>query len=503
MRVTQISSGEEWTEKYRPAKLSEVVGNDKAIAELRAWAEAINIGAGSGKAKRAAILHGPPGCGKTSAAYALASDMGWEVIELNASDQRNEGVIKSIVGHASRSNTFSRRTRLIILDEADNLHGKEDRGGTRAITEIVKRSSQPVILIANDLYRMSKALQRNCRVIRFQRLRPERIYRVLRKICIREGINVEDTVLHILARNANGDLRSAINDLQALSLSLPISSGDEWIEEADIVTGERDANETIFEVLRKIYSPVTVTVTDIQEAIASLYSLDKTPEESISWIYENLPSEWMEDADVLHALHYLSRADIFLGRTRNRENFKFWRYASSLMVCGVSFMRYPHIRFRSPWQRVVRDGNGNGGNGYSNRRYEPIIDEIVAKISAYCKVPQSYARFYILPFMKFFFKNHQKAVTVTQLLRLDIQQIAFFTRDARIAKRVYQDSITKGRGYEKHEHIGEISEANIETSERRERGEKVVQGKSEKEEEVKVEENRRQKQRSLADFLSL
>ena len=491
-RVTQISSSGEWTEKYRPAKLSEVVGNDKAIGELRAWAEAINIGTESAKVKRAAILHGPPGCGKTSAAYALASDMGWEVIELNASDQRNEGVIKSIVGHASRSNTFSRRTRLIILDEADNLHGKEDRGGTRAITEIVKKSSQPVILIANDLYRMGKALQRNCRLIRFQRLRPERIYRVLRKICIREGIDVEDNVLYILASNANGDLRSAINDLQALSLS--ISSGGERVEEADIVTGERDANETIFEVLRKIYSPVTVT--DIREAIASLYSLDKTPEESISWVYENLPSELMEDADILHALRYLSRADIFLGRTRNRENFKFWRYASSLMVCGVSFMRYPRIRFRSPWQRGVRA---------ADRRHEPITDEIAAKISAYCKVPQSYARFYILPFMKFFFKNHQKAVTITQLLRLDIPQIAFLTNDTKIAKRVYQDSITltKGDGYDKHKHIGEISEANVETSVKvkveEERVEKVL--KEEKEEEVRAEGDT--KQRSLTDFLSL
>ena len=477
---------EEWTEKYRPAKLSEVVGNDKAIGELRAWADA--IGSAEVKAKKAAILHGPPGCGKTSAAYALASDMGWEVIELNASDQRNEGVIKSIVGHASRSNTFSRRTRLIILDEADNLHGKEDRGGTRAITEIVKRSSQPVILIANDLYRMSKALQRNCRVIRFQRLRPERIYRVLRKICIREGINVEDTVLHILARNANGDLRSAINDLQALSLSFPISSGDEWIEEADIVTGERDANETIFEVLRKIYAPVTVR--DIQEAITSLYSLDKTPEESISWVYENLPSELMEDADILHALHYLSRADTFLGRTRNRENFKFWRYASSLMVCGVSFRRYPRIRFRSPWQRVVQGGNSNKG-------YEPIIDEIAAKLSAYCKVPQSYARFYILPLMKFFFKNHHKAVAITQLLRLDIQQVAFFTRDTEIAERVYQDSITLtkgGTGHEKHEHIVENVKATVKVEKEEEMG---------KEEEVRVEENKNRKQKSLSDFLSL
>ncbi|MBC8520661.1 MAG: AAA family ATPase, partial [Methanomicrobia archaeon] len=152
-------SSEEWTEEYRPKKLKEVVGNGKATEELKEWAEGVH----KAKSKKAAILHGPPGCGKTSAAYALASELGWEVIELNASDQRSEGVIKSIVGPASASNTFSKTTRLIILDEADNIHGKEDRGGTKAITEIVKRSTQPIILIANDKYRMGKTLLRNCR----------------------------------------------------------------------------------------------------------------------------------------------------------------------------------------------------------------------------------------------------------------------------------------------------------------------------------------------------
>ena len=159
------------------------------------------------------------------------------------------------------------------------------------------------------------------------------------------------------------------------------------------------------------------------------------------------------------------------------------------MVCGVSFRRYPRIHFRSPWQRVVRDGNSNKG-------YEPIIDEIAAKLSAYCKVPQSYARFYILPLMKFFFKNHHKAVAITQLLRLDIQQVAFFTRDTETAERVYQDSITltKGTGYEKHEHIVENVEATVKVEKEEGMG---------KEEEVRVEENKNRKQRSLSDFLSL
>ncbi len=435
---------DKWTEKYRPKSLVEVTGNEKAVAELRAWAAA------SPKTKKAVILHGPPGCGKTSAAYALASEMDWEVIELNASDQRNEAIIKSIVGRASSSSTFSRRTRLIILDEADNLYGKEDRGGTRAITEVVKSSAQPVVLIANDLYRLSRALQRNCKVIRFQRLRPERILRVLREISIQEGIEIDERVLRILAYNANGDLRSAINDLQALSIS------SERIYEEDIVTGARDVELSIFDVLKKIYTPGT----DLQDAITSLYSLDKTPEEIINWLYENLPL--MDPHGLLHALRYLGRADIFLGRTRNSDNYKFWRYASSIMACGVSSaIRHRYFRFKSPWQRGVS---------------EPVMDDIARKISEYCNVSQSYAKYYMIPFMRLFFRDRAKAVRLTRSLRLDVPQIAFLTGgDAKLAEEIHQASFT------------------VETVE--------MPGMTE---DVKMSEpeDRSSRQRSLADFLS-
>ncbi len=493
--MVELSVREAWTEKYRPKRLSEVVGNAKAIEELRAWADAVAAGvAADGRVKRAAILHGPPGCGKTSAAYALASDMGWEVIELNASDQRNESVIEKIVGHASSSTTFCGGTRLIILDEADNLHGNEDRGGSRAITEIVKKTSQPIILIANDLYRMSKALQRNCRLIRFYRLRPERIYRVLREICMREGIEAEEQVLRILAGNAKGDLRSAINDLQALSISASgtrVGGGKERIEEADIATGERDTEQNIFDVLRKIYTPRAGT--DLQEVVSSLHSLDKTPEETISWIYDNLPSEQMRDTDLLHALHYLSRADTFLGRARARENFKFWRYASSLMACCgasaslASTTHYHRSNFRSPWQRGRVPHEGDSGS--PSRRHEPIEEEIAQKISMHCKVSQSYARSYILPLLRFFFLNHQKAVAITQLLHLDIPQIAFLcpNRDTRMAKKVYQESIT-GREIGAGDRGG--SESKTRAEEREMEGGSMSESGSES-----------GKQRSLAEFL--
>jgi len=430
----------EWTEKYRPKKLREVVGNEEAIEEFKKWAEGVH----KAKSKKAVILHGPPGCGKTSAAHALSFEKEWEVIELNASDKRSAGVINNIVGQASTSNTFCKTTRLIILDEADNLHGNEDRGGKKAITDIVKRTPQPIILIANDKRKMGQALPRNCKVIAFKRIDEKMVFRVLQKISRAEGIEVEDKALHALIENANGDLRSAINDLHATSIS---KFGK--ISEGDIATGERDIEVDIFEVLRKIFG---VEGYELQEALSSLYSLDKTPEESIQWIYSNF-SYGNDKESFLHGLHYLSRADTFLGRVKRRENYKFWRYASSLMACGVLSAKEMQNRkielggwqrqkryFRSPWQRVRVQGQSG-----EDRKSAPIREEIAKKIAEYCKVPLSYARFYVVPFLKFFFRDKRKAVDITASLQLDFPQIAFLVGDAdedseEKVKMIYQDA---------------------------------------------------------------
>jgi len=501
--TTMQGNSEEWTEKYRPKRLRKVVGNEKALEELIEWAEALC----NEKAKKAAILHGPPGCGKTSAAYALASECGWEVIELNASDKRSAGVIKCIVGPASTSNTFSKTTRLIILDEADNLHGNEDRGGTKAITEIVKRSTQPIILIANDKHKMGQALQRNCKIIKFDRIGDEKVFRVLKKISRVEGIEVGDEALHALAENANGDLRSAINDLHAISIS---KFGK--ISEGDITTGERDIEADIFEVMKKIFG---IEGYKVQEALSSLYSLDRTPEESIQWVYKNFSYENNKES-FLHGLHYLSRADTFLGRVKRRENYKFWRYASSLMVCGVlsakemqGVEKYGWQKqryFRSPWQRTR-------WQGVEDRKSAPIRESIAKRIAEYCKVPLSYARFFVVPFLKFFFRDEGKAVDIAASLRLDVPQIAFLVSDKdengeEKAKRIYQDAVAtavrKGDGMVKGKKGvvkagGEVDKPLIRRGRELIETEKV--GRAEvKGREVEEGEKEAKKQKSLADF---
>ena len=153
----------DWAEKYRPARLEDIVGNTTAIRQIAAWA--MNW---TNKSKPL-LIYGKPGIGKTSSAYALANDMGWDVIELNASDQRTAAVIEHIAGVGSVTASLTGSVRkLIVLDEADNLQGTADRGGAKAIIECIRNAQQPMILIANDLYGLSPELRFRCEPVQFK-----------------------------------------------------------------------------------------------------------------------------------------------------------------------------------------------------------------------------------------------------------------------------------------------------------------------------------------------
>src|SRR2546425_525197 len=217
-----------WAEKYRPKTLDEVVGNPTAIAELRKWAAAWDKGRPD---KRAVVLQGDPGIGKTSAALALANEMGWSVVEMNASESRNAEAIHKVATRGAVLQTFTDTgefvradeggRKLIVLDEADNVFGREDRGGIAAIVEMIQTTQQPVALIANDYYaltRRSSSLKRLCKTVKFQRVHEDAMKNILRTISAKEGREVADEVLEVIVERSSGDLRSAINDLESLAV---------------------------------------------------------------------------------------------------------------------------------------------------------------------------------------------------------------------------------------------------------------------------------------------
>ncbi len=330
---------EEWTEKYRPTSLTQVVGNDNAVRSMRRWADSWKNGIPK---KKALALRGEPGTGKTSSALALANDYGWVVIEMNASDHRNADSIRRVAGIGSISQTFSEsgeflstidgRRKLIVLDEADNLFGREDYGGAKAITETIKETSQPIILIVNDYYaltRKASAVKTLAVSVDFSRLSDKAVVRVLQGICSKEALDVDLSVLEMIAKNAGGDMRGAINDLQMLV------EGRSSIGEADAgALGGRDQEVELQVALENMYGARTA-----KSARNATIDIDKTPDELMLWIDESIPQEFRSSSERAAAFDALSKSDIYLRRTRQLQHYGLWSYAKEMMTAGVSLAR--------------------------------------------------------------------------------------------------------------------------------------------------------------------
>ena len=409
----------DWTEKYRPQMLSQVVGHNKPVEELKRWAEAWVHGIPK---ERAVVLYGRAGIGKTTTAHALARDMGWEAIELNASDQRTADIIEKVAGSASQMSTLdgSGMKRLVIMDEADNIHGTADRGGEKAIVDLIKKTSQPIILIANELYDMSAGLRNACKPIQFNSVLSRSMIPALKKIAETEGITCELGVIEKIAEKANGDLRSAINDLQA------IAQGRTRIELIDIVTGERDTKENIFKVLAKIFKG-----TNMIDAHKATFNLDENPEDLIQWVDENLPLEYTKPEDLEEGYRYLGRASLFLGRVKRRQNYNMWRYASVMMTSGIVVARSHRytgfVKFQPPslWRKLGQT------KGMRN-----IRDSAAKKIGTHCHVSMSYTRSSLLQFFRMMLMDDKYAVGVTALLALEPEEIAFLTGSKSVTKKI-------------------------------------------------------------------
>ncbi len=412
---------DEWTEKYRPKSLKEIIGNEAAAHALRNWGDSWADGTPRFKA---VVLRGEPGTGKTSAALALANDMNWDCIEMNASDHRNATSIKKVAGAGSVSQTFSLegeflssskgRRKLVILDEADNLFGREDYGGAKAIVDTIKDSSQPIILIVNDFYELTRkapAIKTLTEKVAFRRLDSRSVVRVLRTIVGREGVKVPDSILDRIAENAGGDMRAAVNDLQMMvegktELSMVDSDG----------MGKRNQKKEIDGALRAVFGSTTV-----RGARDATFDLDMTPDELEKWVEENIPIEMRHPADLADAFDALSISDMYLGRTRILQHYGLWAYAKEMMTGGVALSRNhdprPSVyeyRFPSHFTLMSRSKGMRGTR-----------DSVSGKLAAHMHTSRRCINESSLPLISTMVRNDRELLmTLTRELELDEGDLA-------------------------------------------------------------------------------
>ncbi|KAL8147962.1 hypothetical protein AgCh_005334 [Apium graveolens] len=267
-------------EKYKPKVPTDIVGNQSLVKQLHEWLvqwneQFLNTGhKGKGKkpintgAKKAVLLSGTPGIGKTTSAKLVSQMLGYITVEVNASDSRGKangniekGIggstansIKELVSNEALSVKMDRpkhQKTVLIMDEVDGMSAG-DRGGVADLIASIKISKIPIICICNDRYSQKlKSLVNHCLLLNYRKPTKQQMAKRLLHITNSEGLQVNEIALEELAERVNGDMRMALNQLQYMSLSKSVIKYDDIRQR--LLSSSKDEDISPFTAVDKLF----------------------------------------------------------------------------------------------------------------------------------------------------------------------------------------------------------------------------------------------------------
>jgi replication factor C large subunit len=336
-----------------------------------------------------------------------------EFVEKNASDYRTEEAVNRFAGLASQYGSLFGGKRIILLDELDGLTGTSDRGGVKAAINVVKNAQCPVVLIANNAYDPRfTALRVYCLLLEFKRPPAGEVAKHLKRICVSEGFQADEAALKFIAQRSGGDVRSAVNDLQALG------QGKEKLAYEDVSwLGYRDRQDSIFNVLRMILYGKTCS-----SAKQAVNMADVDIDMLFEWIYENVPAHLSDSHDLSDAMNALAIADVYRGRIRRTRDWSFMRYVIDYMSAGVALARKnSHVSGWVPFKFPERI------QMLSRSRAERATRlNIGNKVKQKCHISAVRASREVIPYLRIIFKNDpEMAAGLAKWLVLDEEMVGY------------------------------------------------------------------------------
>ena len=321
-----------WSEKYRPQRFTDLLGNEDSRKFFLGWFEKWK------KGTKPLLLVGPPGIGKTTLANLAGKNFGYDMISLNASDVRNKKNIQEILQPVLGNQTVLGKP-MIFIDEVDGVHGRSDYCGVEALINILKEPTVPIILAANnDSSDKMKKIKKVVKTISLRPLPPRLLRLYLNMVLEKENANINPGRLFKLVSESNGDIRSMLNSAQAL------------------VTGFEPSTERTFESL-DVEEGINAfyKAQSIDEARAVLYSMRIDPREKISAFYSSIITSNISNSEMEKFLQVISEADMLYGRIMKTQEWRLLRYLDSILL-GLykKDIAVRYSRYNLSWQVLNR-----------------------------------------------------------------------------------------------------------------------------------------------------
>jgi len=360
-------------EKYRATSLSDIKGQDLVIQDMQSFLKTF-------PKKKALILNGPVGTGKTSMVLALAKEHNLELFELNASDLRNRSKLEEVLAPATKQQSLFKKGKLILMDEADGITAS-DRGGLPELLALIDKTSFPIIITANDIWQKKfNLLRKKCQLLNVKELKEELVLQIINNVIEKEGKLIKQETKQLIAKKSRGDVRAALNDLQTI-----LTLGEEIYVSSQI---EREKQESIFDALKKVFQQPP------DKDIIKVYDNTQMElNEILLWVEENLPMAYQGSA-LARAQLSLSLADLFKGRIYRQQYWRFLIYQNFFLSAGISAaskLKYQKFQqYRRPL-RILKIWMSNQKNAKKK--------SIIAKYAKYAHMSKKKANkdAYLLP----------------------------------------------------------------------------------------------------------